>query len=38
MIFNYVIGPEDEDEIDELAPAEGENEERRVISPLSMPG
>lgn len=29
MIFNYVIGPEDEDEIGELAPAEGENEDMR---------
>ena len=29
MIFNYIIGPEDEDEIDELAPAEGENEDMR---------
>lgn len=29
MIFNYTIGPEDEDEIDELAPAEGENEDMR---------
>ena len=29
MIFNYSIGPEDEDEIDELAPAEGENEDMR---------
>lgn len=29
MIFNYAIGPEDEDQIDDLAPAEGENEDMR---------
>lgn len=29
MIFNYSIGPEDEDQIDELAPAEGKNEDMR---------
>lgn len=29
MIFNYSIGPEDEDEIDEFAPAGGENEDMR---------
>lgn len=29
MIFNYAIGPEDEDEIDEFTPAEGENEDMR---------
>lgn len=29
MIFNYNIGPEDGDQIDELVPAEGENEDMR---------
>ena len=29
MIFNYNIGPEDRDQIDELAPVEGENEDMR---------
>lgn len=29
MIFNYNIGPEDGDQIDEFAPAEGENEDMR---------
>lgn len=29
MIFNYSIGPEDEEQIDELASAEGENEDMR---------
>ena len=29
MMFSYASGPEDEDEIDEFAPAEGENEDMR---------
>ena len=29
IFFKYATGPEDEDEIDEFAPAEGENEDMR---------